>query len=82
MIRLISYILLCQIMISQVFSLKRTKKAVDRNYFGPFVSSEVVKKSIKEIQKIYKVRNCSDTYLANRTRPYGEISNEKVFLLM
>ena len=31
--------------------LKRTKKAVDRNYFGPFVSSEAVKKSIKEIQK-------------------------------
>ena len=49
--------------------LKRTKKAVDTNYFGPFVSSEAVKKSIKEIQKIYKVRNCSDTTFANRTRP-------------
>ena len=49
--------------------LKRTKKAVDRNYFGPFVSSEAVKKSIKEIQKIYKVRNCSDNTFANRTRP-------------
>ena len=33
--------------------LKRTKKAVDKNYFGPFVSSEAVKKSIKEIQKIF-----------------------------
>ena len=49
--------------------LKRTKKAVDKNYFGPFVSSEAVKKSIKEIQKIYKVRNCSDNTFANRTRP-------------
>ena len=49
--------------------LKRTKKAVDKNYFGPFVSSEAVKKSIKEIQKIFKVRNCSDTTFANRTRP-------------
>ena len=49
--------------------LKRTKKAVDRKYFGPFVSSEAVKKSIKEIQKIYKVRNCSDNTFANRTRP-------------
>ena len=49
--------------------LKRTKKAVDRNYFGPFVSSEAVKKSIKEIQKIYKVRNCSDTTFAKRSRP-------------
>ena len=49
--------------------LKRTKKAVDKNYFGPFVSSEAVKKSIKEIQKIYKIRNCSDSTFANRTRP-------------
>tara|TARA_B100002019_G_C21270441_1_gene601906 strand:+ start:1785 stop:3572 length:1788 start_codon:yes stop_codon:yes gene_type:complete len=49
--------------------LKRTKKAVDKNYFGPFVSSEAVKKSIKEIQKIYKVRNCSDNTFSNRTRP-------------
>jgi len=49
--------------------LKRTKKAVDKNYFGPFVSSEAVKKSIKEIQKIFKVRNCSDNTFSNRTRP-------------
>ena len=50
--------------------LKRTKKAVDRNYFGPFGQQEVAQKSIKEIQKIYKVRNCSDTTFAKRTRPY------------
>ena len=48
---------------------KRTKRAVDKKYFGPFVSSEAVKKSIKEIQKIFKVRNCSDNTFANRTRP-------------
>ena len=49
--------------------LKRTRKAVDSNYFGPFVSSGAVKKSIKEIQKIFKVRNCNDSTFANRTRP-------------
>ena len=49
--------------------LKRTKKAVNKNYFGPFVSVEAVKKSIKEIQKIFRVRNCSDNTFANRTRP-------------
>tara|TARA_A100001015_G_scaffold163205_1_gene181394 strand:- start:467 stop:2248 length:1782 start_codon:yes stop_codon:yes gene_type:complete len=48
---------------------KRTKNAVDKKYFGPFVSSEAVKKSIKEIQKIFKIRNCSDNSFANRTRP-------------
>ena len=40
---------------SQVFILKRTKNAVDKKYYGPFVSSEAVKKSIKEIQKILKL---------------------------
>jgi len=57
--------------------LKRTKKAVDKNYFGPFVSSEAVKKSIKEIQKIFKVRNCSDNTFANRTRPCIEFQMKR-----
>lgn len=49
--------------------LKRTKKAVDEKYFGPFISSYAVKKSIKEIQKIFKLRNCSDNTFASRSRP-------------
>jgi len=49
--------------------LKRTKKAVDEKYFGPFVSSNAVKKSIKEIQKVFKLRNCSDNTFASRSRP-------------
>tara|TARA_B100001057_G_C22841633_1_gene947312 strand:- start:190 stop:1974 length:1785 start_codon:yes stop_codon:yes gene_type:complete len=56
---------------------KRTKKAVDSKYFGPFVSSEAVKKSIKEIQKIFKVRNCSDTTFANRNRPCIEFQMKR-----
>ena len=49
--------------------LKRTKKAVDEKYFGPFISSYAVKKSIKEIQKVFKLRNCSDNTFASRSRP-------------
>ena len=49
--------------------LKRTKKAVDERYFGPFISSYAVKKSIKEIQKVFKLRNCSDNTFASRSRP-------------
>ncbi len=56
---------------------KRTKNAVDKRYFGPFVSSEAVKKSIKEIQKIFKVRNCSDNTFANRTRPCIEFQMKR-----
>ena len=57
--------------------LKRTKQAVDKKYFGPFVSSEAVKKSIKEIQKIFKVRNCSDNTFANRSRPCIEFQMKR-----
>ncbi len=56
---------------------KRTKKAVDKQYFGPFVSSEAVKKSIKEIQKVFKVRNCSDNTFANRSRPCIEFQMKR-----
>ena len=56
---------------------KRTKNAVDKKYYGPFVSSEAVKKSIKEIQRIFKVRNCSDNTFANRTRPCIEFQMKR-----
>ena len=56
---------------------KRTKKSVDKKYFGPFVSSEAVKKSIKEMQKIFKVRNCSDNTFANRTSPCIEFQMKR-----
>ena len=56
---------------------KRTKKSIDKKYFGPFVSSEAVKKSIKEIQKIFQVRNCSDNTFANRTRPCIEFQMKR-----
>ncbi len=56
---------------------KRSKKGIDKKYFGPFVSSEAVKKSIKEIQKIFKVRNCSDSTFANRTRPCIEFQMKR-----
>ena len=56
---------------------KRTKKGVDKKYFGPFVSSEAVKKTIKEVQKIFKIRNCSDNTFTNRTRPCIEFQMKR-----
>tara|TARA_B100000886_G_scaffold243270_1_gene170868 strand:+ start:3876 stop:5660 length:1785 start_codon:yes stop_codon:yes gene_type:complete len=56
---------------------KRTKNAVDKRYYGPFVSSEAVKKSIKEIQKIFKIRNCSDNTFSNRSRPCIEFQMKR-----
>ena len=56
---------------------KRTKKNINKQYFGPFVSSEAVKNSIKEIQKIFKLRNCSDRTFLNRTRPCIEFQMKR-----
>ncbi len=57
--------------------LKRTKKAIDKKYFGPFTSTEAVKKSIKEIQTIFKLRNCSDSSFSNRSRPCIEFQMKR-----
>ena len=57
--------------------LKRTKKAVNSNYYGPFVSSGAVKKSIKEIQKIFKLRNCNNSTFSNRSRPCIEFQMKR-----
>ena len=50
-------------------SMKRSKHAVSKNFFGPFISAQAVKITIKDLQKIYQIRNCSDTTFNNRSRP-------------
>tara|TARA_Y200000002_G_scaffold378545_1_gene386115 strand:- start:1219 stop:3003 length:1785 start_codon:yes stop_codon:yes gene_type:complete len=50
-------------------SMKRSKHAVSKNFFGPYVSAQAVKSTIKDLQKIYQIRNCSDATFSNRSRP-------------
>ena len=50
-------------------SMRRSKHSVSKNFFGPFISAQAVKSTIKDIQKIYQIRNCNDTTFKNRTRP-------------
>ena len=50
-------------------SMKRSKHAVSKDYFGPFVSAYAVKSTIKDLQKIYQIRNCSNSTFRNRSRP-------------
>ena len=50
-------------------SMKRSKHAVSTNFFGPFISVKAVKGTIKDLQKIYQIRNCTDTIFNNRSRP-------------
>ena len=50
-------------------SMRRSKHAVSKNFFGPFISAQAVKTTIKDLQKIYQIRNCSDATFNNRSRP-------------
>ena len=49
--------------------LKRSKQAVSEDYYGPFTSAKLVRDQLKELQKIFKLRNCADSTFANRSRP-------------
>lgn len=45
------------------------KKLDDGKFFGPFPNSYAVRDALKLIQKTFKLRNCSDAYYKNRSRP-------------
>jgi excinuclease ABC subunit C len=47
----------------------RGKNLQKDQYFGPFTSTIDMSNTIIEIQKIFKIRNCSDNYFNNRQRP-------------
>ncbi|MFI4984245.1 MAG: excinuclease ABC subunit UvrC [Rickettsiales bacterium] len=47
----------------------RGKLKNNGTYFGPFASAGSVNKSIAELQKVFLIRPCSDTYFANRDKP-------------
>lgn len=47
----------------------RGKLSKDGYYFGPFASSGQVNSAVVEIQKIFQVRSCTDTYFKTRKRP-------------
>ena len=45
------------------------KKDNRNKFFGPYPSSYAVKETLKLIQKSFQLRNCSDSFFNNRTRP-------------
>ncbi len=47
----------------------RGRRKLKGTYFGPFSSSLAVNQTLTELQKIFGLRVCSDSYFKNRTRP-------------
>ena len=38
-------------------------------YFGPYPSTSAVRQTLNELEKLFQIRNCADSFFANRTRP-------------
>ncbi len=50
-------------------SLHRGAKRGKGRYFGPYPSAGAVRESLNFLQKVFKVRQCQDSFFNNRSRP-------------
>lgn len=47
----------------------RGRKGEAGSYFGPFASAGAVNRVLNQLQKVFLLRNCSDSMFSSRTRP-------------
>ena len=47
----------------------RGARKLEGEYFGPYPSAGSVKESLNLLQKVFRIRQCEDSFFKNRTRP-------------
>lgn len=47
----------------------RGSRRRDATFFGPYPSASAVRESLSLLQKVFRVRQCEDSYFRNRSRP-------------
>jgi excinuclease ABC subunit C len=47
----------------------RGAKSGKGRYFGPYASAGAVRETLTQLQKLFRVRQCEDSFFKNRTRP-------------
>lgn len=50
-------------------SLHRGARSAPGRYFGPYPSANSVRETLQLLQKVFKLRQCDDSFFRNRTRP-------------
>lgn len=50
-------------------SFYRGEKRSQGRYFGPYPSAGAVRETLNQLQRLFKIRQCEDTFFRNRTRP-------------
>jgi excinuclease ABC subunit C len=47
----------------------RGSRSAAGRYFGPFPNAGALRDTLNQLQKLFRVRNCRDSFFANRSRP-------------
>jgi excinuclease ABC subunit C len=63
------YIQLCEDHEFPRLAFYRGSRSAPGRYFGPFPNAGAVRDTLNQLQKLFRIRNCRDSFFANRSRP-------------